>query len=80
MNKVVDALYEEMASRHCVRAPCLQIIKIAQVADEDVKRDNTIQFLGVKEPFSFPVNKVLRHDSKSQKTTFKYKRPNFSAV
>ena len=58
-----------------------KIIKIAQVADEDVKRDNTIQFLGVKEPVSFPVvNKVLRHDSKSQKTTFKYKRPNFSAV
>lgn len=81
MNKAVDALYEEMASRHRVRAPCLQIIKIAQVADADVKRDNTIQFLGVKEPVSFPViNKVLRHDSKSQKTTFKYKRPNFSAV
>ena len=81
MNKAVDALYEEMASRHRVRAPCLQIIKIAQVADADVKRDNIIQFLGVKEPVSFPViNKVLRHDSKSQKTTFKYKRPNFSAV
>ena len=27
MNKAVDALYEEMASRHRVRAPCLQIIK-----------------------------------------------------
>ena len=81
MNKAVDALYEEMASRHRVRAPCLQIIKIAQVADEDVKRDNTIQFLGRKEPVSFPVvNKVLRPDAKSQKTTFKYSRPNFSAL
>ena len=61
MNKAVDALYEEMASRHRVRAPCLQIIKITEVADKDVKRDNTIQFLGVKEPVSFPVvNKVLR--------------------
>merc|ERR1711966_444177 len=59
MNKAADALYEEMASRHRVRAPCLQIIKICQVADADVKRDNTIQFLGVKEPVSFPViNKV----------------------
>jgi hypothetical protein len=47
---------------------------------EDVKRDNTIQFLGLKEPVSFPVvNKVLRHDSKTQKTTFKYKRPSFAA-
>jgi len=81
MNKAVDALYEEMASRHRVRAPCLQIIKIAKVADEDVKRDNTIQFLGRKEPVSFPVvNKVLRPDAKSQKTTFKYSRPNFSAL
>ena len=81
MNKAVDALYEEMASRHRVRAPCLQIIKIAQVADDDVKRDNTIQFLGRKEPVSFPVvNKVLRPDAKSQKTTFKYSRPNFSAL
>ena len=81
MNKAVDALYEEMASRHRVRAPCLQIIKIAQVADDDAKRENTIQFLGRKEPVSFPVvNKVLRPDAKSQKTTFKYSRPNFSAV
>jgi len=81
MNKAVDALYEEMASRHRVRAPCLQIIKIAKVSDEDVKRDNTIQFLGRKEPVSFPVvNKVLRPDAKSQKTTFKYSRPNFSAL
>ena len=81
MNKAVDALYEEMASRHRVRAPCLQIIKICQVADADAKRDNTIQFLGVNEPVSFPVvNKVLRADDKSQKTTFKYKRPNFSAM
>lgn len=81
MNKAVDALYEEMASRHRVRAPCLQIIKIALVADADVKRDNTIQFLGRKEPVSFPVvNKVLRADAKSQKTTFKYTRPNFSAL
>ena len=54
MNKAVDALYEEMASRHRVRAPCLQIIKITEVADKDVKRDNTIQFLGVKEPVSSP--------------------------
>ena len=38
MNKAVDALYEEMASRHRVRAPCLQIIKICQVADADAKR------------------------------------------
>ena len=80
MNKAVDALYEEISSRHRVRAPCLQIIKICQVADADAKRDNTIQFLGVNEPVSFPVvAKVLRADDKSQKTTAA-KRPNFSAM
>ena len=41
----VDALYTEMASRHRVRAHALQIIKIAEVANEDVRRDNTRQFL-----------------------------------
>ena len=78
MNRAVDALYEEMASRHRVRSACLQIIKIATVKDEDAKRDNTLQF--IENGVSFPVvNKVLRHDSKDMKTTFKYSRPNFSA-
>ena len=47
--------YEEMASRHRVRAPCLQIIKITEVADKDVKR-HTIPRRG--EPVSSGGNKV----------------------
>lgn len=75
MNAAVDALYEEMASRHRVRASCLQIIKIAEVEAKDVRRENTRQFL--QDNLSFPVvNKVMRHPSKATKTTFKYKRPN----
>ena len=75
MNAAVDALYEEMASRHRVRASCLQIIKIAEVEAKDVRRENTRQFL--QDDLSFPVvNKVMRHPSKATKTTFKYKRPN----
>lgn len=75
MNKAVDALYEEMASRHRVRCSQLQIIKIAEVANEDVRRENTRQF--IEEDVSFPVvNKVTRHPSKATKTIFKYKRPN----
>ena len=75
MNKAVDALYEEMASRHRVRSSQLQIIKIAEVSDENVRRENTRQFLA--EDLSFPVvNKVMRHPSKATKTIFKYKRPN----
>lgn len=76
MNSAVDALYEEMASRHRVRSSCLQIIKIAEVEDKDVRRENTRQF--TEDGLSFPVvNKVLRHPSKATKTTLKYKRPNF---
>ena len=79
MNKAVDALYEEMASRHRVRAPCLQIIKICVIPDDKVKRVNTLQFIG--DNVSFPlVNKLCRHDSKANKTTFKYKRPSFAAL
>ena len=79
MNAAVDALYTEMASRHRVRAHALQIIKIAEVANEDVRRDNTRQFLA--DDVSFPVvRKTLRHNSKSQKTTFKYQRPNFAIL
>lgn len=75
MNKAVDALYEEMASRHRVRSSQLQIIKIAEVSDENVRRENTRQFLA--KDLSFPVvNKVMRHPSKATKTIFKYKRPN----
>jgi len=79
MNAAVDALYTEMASRHRVRSHALQIIKIAEVANEDVRRENTRQFLA--DDVSFPVvRKTLRHDSKSQKTTFKYQRPNFAIL
>ena len=75
MNAAVDALYEEMASRHRVRASCLQIIKIAEVADKDVRRENTRQF--IQDDLSFPVvTKVTRHPSKASKTIIKYKRPN----
>jgi len=79
MNAAVDALYTEMASRHRVRSHALQIIKIAEVANEDVRRESTRQFL--EDDVSFPVvRKTLRHDSKSQKTTFKYQRPNFAIL
>jgi large subunit ribosomal protein L18Ae len=75
MNAAVDALYEEMASRHRVRASCLQIIKIAEVADKDIRRENTRQF--IQDDLSFPVvTKVTRHPSKASKTIIKYKRPN----
>ena len=81
MNAAVDALYTEMASRHRVRSHALQIIKIAEVANEDVRRERERHETVLADDVSFPVvRKTLRHDSKSQKTTFKYQRPNFAIL
>ena len=37
-------MYQEMASRHRVRFPCISIIKTATIKAKDCKRDNTKQF------------------------------------
>ncbi|CAA6666484.1 unnamed protein product [Spirodela intermedia] len=64
LNGAVEQMYNEMASRHRVRHPCIQIIKTATIPSKLCKRENTKQF----------------HDSKikfpSLKTTFKASRPN----
>jgi large subunit ribosomal protein L18Ae len=74
LNGAVEQMYDEMGGRHRVRAPCLQIIKTATVANEFCKRDNTKQFHA--DDISFPLtHKVVRPSSKTMKTTFKYVRP-----
>jgi large subunit ribosomal protein L18Ae len=44
LNGAVDQMYTEMASCHCVRSPCIQIIKTATVDLKLCKRVNTKQF------------------------------------
>jgi large subunit ribosomal protein L18Ae len=44
LNGAVDQMYTEMASRHRVRSPCIQITKTATVDLKLCKRDNTKQF------------------------------------
>ena len=75
LNGAVDQLYDEMASRHRVRAPCVQIIKTGIVPAKLCKRANTRQFhdLNIKFPLA---QKIMRPSSKTYKTTFKAVRPN----
>jgi large subunit ribosomal protein L18Ae len=75
LNGAVDQMYTEMASRHRVRSPCIQIIKTATVDFKLCKRDNTKQFHNSKIKFPLVFQKV-RPPTRKLKTTFKATRPN----
>ena len=74
LNGAVSQLYQEMASRHRVRYPCLQIIKTATVPASACKRPNVQQFHDSK--IRFPLTrKVVRASSAEHKSLYKAKRP-----
>jgi large subunit ribosomal protein L18Ae len=75
MNGAVEQMYDEMASRHRVRFPCIQIIKTATVPVSLCKRENTKQFHDSKIKFPLTYRKI-RPPSRKLKTTFKATRPN----
>ncbi|KAJ1688373.1 hypothetical protein LUZ63_019763 [Rhynchospora breviuscula] len=75
LNGAVEQMYDEMASRHRVRSPCIQIIKTATIPDSMCKRENTKQFHDEKIKFPLVFKKV-RPPSRVLKTTFKASRPN----
>ena len=75
LNGAVEQMYNEMASRHRVRSPCIQIIKTATVDFKLCKRDNTKQFHNSKIKFPL-VNRKVRPPTRKLKTTFKASRPN----
>jgi large subunit ribosomal protein L18Ae len=75
LNGAVEQMYTEMASRHRVRAPCIQIIKTATVHFKLCKRDNTKQFHNDNIKFPLVYRKV-RPPTRKLKTTFKASRPN----
>jgi large subunit ribosomal protein L18Ae len=75
LNGAVEQMYTEMASRHRVRAPCIQIIKTATVDFKLCKRDNTKQFHNANIKFPLVYRKV-RPPTRKLKTTFKASRPN----
>eukprot|EP00616_Rhizochromulina_sp_CCMP1243_P013435 CAMPEP_0118973672 /NCGR_PEP_ID=MMETSP1173-20130426/10689_1 /TAXON_ID=1034831 /ORGANISM="Rhizochromulina marina cf, Strain CCMP1243" /LENGTH=183 /DNA_ID=CAMNT_0006923359 /DNA_START=39 /DNA_END=590 /DNA_ORIENTATION=+ len=75
LTKAVDAMYSEMAGRHRTRPRSVQIIRSAVVADEDVKRPNTLQFLEANRA-KFPLpHRIQRAPSKKMRSTFLARRP-----
>ncbi|KAH0462371.1 hypothetical protein IEQ34_009946 [Dendrobium chrysotoxum] len=75
LNGAVEHMYNEMASRHRVRFPCIQIIKTATIPSKLCKRESTKQFHDSKIKFPLVFKKV-RPPSRKLKTTFKASRPN----
>jgi large subunit ribosomal protein L18Ae len=75
LNGAVEQMYQEMASRHRVRASSVSIIKTATVPAALCKRDNVKQFHDSK--ISFPVtHKLARASDRRFKSVFKAVRPN----
>uniref|UniRef100_U7DTT5 60S ribosomal protein L18a n=2 Tax=Populus TaxID=3689 RepID=U7DTT5_POPTR len=75
LNGAVEQMYTEMASRHRVRFPCIQIIKTATIPAKLCKRESTKQFHNSKIKFPLVFKKV-RPPSRKLKTTYKASRPN----
>ncbi|XWS75711.1 hypothetical protein CRYUN_Cryun01aG0115500 [Craigia yunnanensis] len=75
LNGAVEQMYNEMASRHRVRFPCIQIIKTATIPAKLCKRDITKQFHNSKIKFPLVFKKV-RPPTRKLKTTYKASRPN----
>ena len=75
LNGGVEQMYNEMASRHRVRFPCIQIIKTATIPAKLCKRESTKQFHNSKIKFPLVFKKV-RPPSRKLKTTYKASRPN----
>lgn len=75
LNGAVEHMYNEMASRHRVRFPCIQIIKTATIPAKLCKRESTKQFLNSKIKFPL-VFKKIRPPTRKLKTTYKASKPN----
>ncbi|KAJ0053465.1 hypothetical protein Pint_01393 [Pistacia integerrima] len=75
LNGAVEQMYTEMASRHRVRHPCIQIIKTATIPAKLCKRESTKQLHNSKIKFPLMFRKV-RPPTRKLKTTFKASRPN----
>ena len=75
LNGAVEQMYIEMASRHRVRFPCIQIIKTATIPAKLCKRESSKQFHNSKIKFPL-VYKKIRPPSRKLKTTYKASRPN----
>lgn len=67
----VQACYQDMAARHRARFPSIHIMKVAEVADADVRRPYIQQLLEPKVKFPLP-----HHTTRAYRPLFASKRPN----
>jgi large subunit ribosomal protein L18Ae len=67
-------MYSDMAGRHRARPRSIQIIRTALVKDEDVKRENMLQFATTDVKFPLP-HRIQRAPNKKTRPTFLAKRP-----
>nr|GEZ73675.1 ribosomal protein L18a [Tanacetum cinerariifolium] len=71
LNGSIEQMYTEMASRHRVRHPCIQVIKTATIPAKLCKRESTKQFHNSKIKFplvfkkngalAFKTSKIMHH-------------------
>jgi len=79
LNGAISQMYQEMASRHRVRYPCIFVIKTATVPASACKRANIMQFHDSK--IKFPITyKNARPSAPEFRTLFKAKRPNVAMI
>ncbi|KAF9547566.1 60S ribosomal protein L20 [Mortierella hygrophila] len=73
-NAAVEACYSDMASRHRARSRSIQIIRVAEVANADVRRPYIKQILvpGIKFPLP---HRVIRSADKAHRALFMGSRP-----
>jgi len=70
----VEQMYMEMSGRHRARWSSIQVLKVQEVAEEDIRRPNTLQFM--EKDLRFPVPHVRpRPSTKSKRSTFLANRP-----
>ncbi|CDF35260.1 unnamed protein product [Chondrus crispus] len=74
MTGAVEQMYMEMSGRHRARWSSIQVLKVQEVADEDVRRPNTLQFMETDLKFPLPHTRP-RASTKSKRPTFMGSRP-----
>eukprot|EP01092_Planopodium_desertum_P006417 TRINITY_DN2670_c1_g3_i1.p2 TRINITY_DN2670_c1_g3~~TRINITY_DN2670_c1_g3_i1.p2 ORF type:complete len:173 (+),score=30.21 TRINITY_DN2670_c1_g3_i1:56-574(+) len=72
-NGAVATMYQDMAGRHRARAPCIQILRVQEVAGKDVRREYTKQYLNSR--LHFPLAHRRPRVDKRFRKTFKATRP-----
>uniref|UniRef100_A0A7S0T4C8 60S ribosomal protein L18a n=1 Tax=Erythrolobus madagascarensis TaxID=708628 RepID=A0A7S0T4C8_9RHOD len=75
MTRAVEQMYLEMSGNHRARWSSIQVLKVQEVANEDCRRERTLQMLD-ESNIKFPLpHRVQRSYFKKHRSTFKSRRP-----